>query len=137
MMPTTWSGPGYRSLRTVCLFEPARWNWTLRGLGARRTLSSACGPRLFLNLLLMAAECLPGGGIVARRARPATVSLVTIAGPRAAGPPGSAPGLTDEAAAWAAMMANARGLQAPLATLWRATTGSGCHADAGRRRERG
>ena len=42
---------------------------------------------------------------------------MTIAGPRAAWPAGFVAWLTDETAALEAMMANARGLQAPLTAL--------------------
>jgi histidine phosphotransferase ChpT len=73
--------------------------------------------RVVLNLLLMAAESLPGGGIVALSGSPGDSIVVTIAGPRAAWPVGFGVWLTDEAAALEAMMANVRGLQAPLTTL--------------------
>lgn len=70
-----------------------------------------------LNLILLAAECLPGGGTVALSGSPAGAILVTIAGPRAAWPVGFAGWLNDEAAAWQAMTADPRRLQGPLATL--------------------
>ena len=43
---------------------------------------------MVLNLLLLAAESLPGGGIVALSGSPGKHVLVTIAGPRAAWPAG-------------------------------------------------
>ena len=70
-----------------------------------------------LNLLLLAAESLPGGGIVALSGSPADSIVVTISGPRAAWPAGLGAWLTDEAAAWEAMLADPRRLQAPLTAL--------------------
>ncbi len=73
--------------------------------------------RIVLNLLLLAAESLPGGGIVAMAGSPSDSILVTIAGPRAAWPTGLGTWLTDEAAAFEAVIANARSLQGPLTAL--------------------
>ena len=73
--------------------------------------------RVVLNLLLLAAESLPGGGIVAVSGSPADRILVTISGPRAAWPSGLGRWLIDEAAATKAVTASARGLQAPLTAL--------------------
>jgi histidine phosphotransferase ChpT len=87
----------------------------LIGMEPEAVFPPAAG-RLILNVLLLAAESLPGGGIVALSGSPASNLLVTIAGPRAAWPPGLAAFLSDEAAAWAAAT-SARGLQAPLTTL--------------------
>lgn len=87
----------------------------LVGMQPEAVFSPAAG-RLILNVLLLAAESLPGGGIVALSGSPASNLLVTIAGPRAAWPPGFGACLTDEAAAWAAAI-SARHLQAPLTAL--------------------
>lgn len=73
--------------------------------------------RMVLNLLLLAAESMPGGGIVALSGTPATNIAVTISGPRAAWPAGLATWLIDDSAALAAMMDNPRGLQGPLTAL--------------------
>lgn len=73
--------------------------------------------RVILNLLLLAAESLPGGGIVALSGSPADHVLVTISGPRAAWPAGLMGCLTDETEAWTAAIASPRGLQAPLTAL--------------------
>jgi histidine phosphotransferase ChpT len=72
--------------------------------------------RLLLNILLLAAESLPGGGIVALSGSPATNVVVTIAGPRAAWPAGLGACLTDETAAWVTGI-TARHLQAPMTAL--------------------
>jgi histidine phosphotransferase ChpT len=73
--------------------------------------------RVLLNLVLLAAESLPGGGIIALSGSLADTILMTIAGPRAAWPVGLAAWLSDEPAAWDAIFADPRRLQAPLATL--------------------
>ena len=77
---------------------------------------SPSAARLILNVLLLAAESLPGGGVVALSGSPAAHILVTLAGPRAAWPAGLAAFLADDAAASAALN-DARGLQAPLTAL--------------------
>jgi histidine phosphotransferase ChpT len=73
--------------------------------------------RVVLNLLLLAAESLPGGGIVAVSGSPVDRILVTISGPRAAWPAGLGVWLIDEAAAREAISADGRGLQGPLTAL--------------------
>jgi histidine phosphotransferase ChpT len=73
--------------------------------------------RLVLNLLLLAAESLPGGGVVALSGSPPDSVLVTISGPRAGWPAGLSQWLVDEASAWEAMIAEPRGLQGPLTVL--------------------
>jgi histidine phosphotransferase ChpT len=73
--------------------------------------------RMVLNVLLLAAESMPGGGIVALAGSPASSLLVTISGPRAAWPAGLGTWLVDEAAAWEAVTASARHLQGPLTVL--------------------
>jgi len=73
--------------------------------------------RLVLNLLLLAAESLPGGGIVALSGMSSDNLLITISGPRAAWPAGFGGCLADEAAAEAAALSSVRGLQAPLTVL--------------------
>jgi histidine phosphotransferase ChpT len=77
---------------------------------------SPAAARLILNVLLLAVESLPGGGIVALSGSPASNVLVTIAGPRAGWPPVLGACLTDETAAWEAAI-SARSLQAPLTAL--------------------
>jgi hypothetical protein len=73
--------------------------------------------RVMLNLVLMAAESLPGGGTVALFGSPQDNILVTISGPRAGWPPGLAALIADEAVAGQAMIADPRRLQAPLTAL--------------------
>lgn len=72
--------------------------------------------RLLLNLLLLAAESLPGGGD-ARLAGDAEDGIVlTIDGPNAAWPPGLATLLLRQDAAWSAI-GDPRALQAPLTAV--------------------
>jgi histidine phosphotransferase ChpT len=73
--------------------------------------------RVVLNLVLLAAECLPGGGAVALSGSPAHGLLVTISGPRAAWPTCFGNWLNDEVAATRALIGDPRRLQAPLTAL--------------------
>jgi histidine phosphotransferase ChpT len=97
------------------LLSSRRLRLDLGGLEPEAEFSPAAG-RLILNVLLLAAESLPGGGIVALSGSPASSVLVTIAGPRAAWPRGFGACLIDESAAWAAAT-GVRSLQAPLTAL--------------------
>jgi hypothetical protein len=69
-----------------------------------------------LNLLLLAAEALRGGGTLRLSGAPDGELLIRIDGPRAAWPAGLAACLADEEAAWAALD-DPRALQAPLTAL--------------------
>ena len=78
-----------------CLSSSRRVRLDLTGL----VPGSAFPPpaaRVILNLVLLAAESLPGGGTVALSGSSADSILVTIAGPRAAWPAGFATWLHDE-----------------------------------------
>jgi histidine phosphotransferase ChpT len=74
------------------------------------------------SALLLAAESLSGGGMLALAGDPAGIVVLTIAGPRAAWPPGLGAMLADPAAAWEAVAAleppgGLRVLPAPLTAL--------------------
>jgi histidine phosphotransferase ChpT len=86
------------------------------GLAPDAVFSAPMG-RIILNLLLVAAESLPGGGTVALFGSPGDNVLVTISGPRAGWPPGFAALIADDTAAWEAMLADPRRLQGPLTAL--------------------
>ena len=88
----------------------------LEGLDAEAVFPPAAA-KVVLNLLLLAAESLPAGGVVALAGSPGNTVLVTIAGPRAAWPAGFVSHLTDDSAAWAAVTASPRHLQGPLTAL--------------------
>ncbi len=72
--------------------------------------------RLLLNVLLLAAESLPGGGLITLTGSADGTILVTIAGPRAGWPQCLAELLTDKAAAFG-MPSGMRDLQALLTAL--------------------
>jgi histidine phosphotransferase ChpT len=99
-----------------CLSSSRRVRLDLAGLQPDEVFSPPAA-RIILNLVLLAAESLPGGGIVALSGSPTGSILVTISGPRAAWPAGIATWLNDETAAYEAMMADPRRLQAPLTAL--------------------
>ncbi len=77
--------------------------------------------RLALNVLMLAAESLPSGGVVTLAGDPQAEMQITISGPRAAWPAGLAAFLVDDARAWAALMAEdieaSRTMQGPLTAL--------------------
>jgi histidine phosphotransferase ChpT len=89
---------------------------------------TAPAARLVLNVLMLAAESLPTGGVVTLTGDPAGDLTVSISGPRALWPPRFALYLADEGAAWQALGADddvdaSRGLQALLTALLARTTG--------------
>jgi histidine phosphotransferase ChpT len=73
--------------------------------------------RMILNLVLLAAQSMPGGGDIALSAVGRGNVLLTISGPRAAWPVGFATWLVDETAAWEAAVSDIRNLQAALTAL--------------------
>ena len=73
--------------------------------------------RLVLNVVLLAAESLPGGGFIALAGSPDSFLLVTISGPRAAWPVGFTASLLDDTAALQTASDNPRHVQAPLTAL--------------------
>lgn len=87
------------------------------------TASSSFGPQagqLALNVVMLAAECLPMGGVVALDGDPAGDVIARIDGPRASWPLGFAAGLANVELAWQAVRsadAAVRTLQGPLTTL--------------------
>ncbi|MDE2200650.1 MAG: hypothetical protein KGJ41_16680 [Rhodospirillales bacterium] len=89
---------------------------------------SADGGRLVLNLLMLAGESLPAGGVVRLSGEPAREVVVQIEGARAAWPVGLAGLLAEPARAWAMIgegdgVRSVRGLQAPLTALIAAAGG--------------
>lgn len=77
--------------------------------------SSGAG-RLLLNVMLLASESLPRGGIIALSGSARNDVVATIDGPHAAWPPDLGACLADPSAA-AAAMTSARTVQAPLTAL--------------------
>lgn len=89
----------------------------LRGLGETNGVFPPGQARLVLNLLLLASESLPGGGIVALSGSPAGNLLVTLSGPRAAWPRGLAGHLIGDTTALGDAVADPRSVQGPLTAL--------------------
>ena len=98
------------------LLSSRRVQLDLTGLTAE-TVFPPPAARVILNLLLLAAESLPGGGTVSLSGTFPDGILTTISGPRAAWPAGLDGWLAEEGAAWKAVTTNTRALQAPFTTL--------------------
>ncbi len=73
--------------------------------------------RVVLNLLLLGAGSMPGGGTMTLSSSGRGGILVAIEWPRAGWPSGLARWLTDEASAWEALVSGARHVQGPLTAL--------------------
>jgi histidine phosphotransferase ChpT len=73
--------------------------------------------RIVLNLLLLGAESMPGGGTMTLSSTPRGGILVAIEGSRAGWPSGLATWLADEGSAWDALISGARHVQGPLTAL--------------------
>lgn len=112
----------------------AEWRMLAQGLphrGVRMELGGVddtasftpAAARLSLNVLLLAAEALPGGGVVDATGHPLQDMVVRIRGPRAAWPTGLAGMLADPCAAvellrqYDTPATATRALQAPLTAL--------------------
>jgi histidine phosphotransferase ChpT len=80
--------------------------------------------RLVLNVVMLAAESLPGGGLIALAGSPDSFLLVTISGARAAWPTGFTASLFDDTAALQTALDNPRHVQGPLTVLL--ARGLGC-----------
>ena len=92
-----------------------RVNIDLGGLPASSTFSPQTG-RLLLNVLMLGVESLPGGGVLACAGEPDGDMIVTIAGPKAAWPPGLAAGLANTASTME-LPDSARNVQMPIVVL--------------------
>jgi histidine phosphotransferase ChpT len=72
--------------------------------------------RLILNVVMLARDAMPRGGVLALSGDPAIHVMAQIVGPGAAWPAGFALCIADEARAWAALD-DPRDLQAPLTAI--------------------
>ncbi|MCC6718406.1 MAG: hypothetical protein IT555_11030 [Acetobacteraceae bacterium] len=119
---------GVEEWRGLVDFMPRRGvRIDLSGLPQAGSFAPAAA-RLSLNVLLMASECLPGGGVIEVAGQPDHDLLVRIRGPRAAWPAGLSGMLADPALAVCSLreadaMSAARALQAPLTALIAHATG--------------
>lgn len=116
-------GPmGMEEWRSLVDFMPRRGvTLALDGLSSAGAFAPAAA-RLTLNVLLLATESLPAGGVVAVSGQPDQEMLVRIHGPRAAWPAGLAGMMADPAEVTEYLrrtdtVAAARTLQAPLTAL--------------------
>ncbi len=121
LLRAAWTGGAealdITALRALCAGLPRQVWADFAGLPAEQRFPA--GPaRVLLNVLLLAAESLPKGGVVTLgEAGPDTV-LVVPRGQAAAWPPGLAAWMADPAPAWrAATSAAPRLLQGPLTAL--------------------
>lgn len=99
----------------------------LDGLDGRASFAPSAA-RLTLNVLMLAIESLPGGGLVEVHGQPELDLVVRISGPRAAWPIGLAGMFADPAVAMEELrlddpVAAARSMQAPLTALIAHATG--------------
>ncbi len=122
-------GPmGMEEWRTIVDFMPRRGvTLALDGVSEAGFFAPAAA-RLTLNVLLLATESLPAGGVVEVSGKPERDLLVRIRGPRAAWPAGMAGMMADPAEAVDHLrridaMAAARTLQAALTALIAHATG--------------
>ncbi len=121
LLRAAWAGDGgpmaVTELQTLAKGLPAgaRIALDVSGLAPEPAFAAPVA-RVVLNLLLLAAEALRGGGAEDGDGLPDGELLIHIDGPRAAWPAGLAACLADEAAAWAALD-DPRALQAPLTAL--------------------
>jgi histidine phosphotransferase ChpT len=121
LLRAAWAGaadvldiPG---LAALCAGLPRHVSADLDGLPADRQFPAA-GAHVLLNVLLLAAESLPKGGVVTLGDAGPDAALVLPRGLGAAWPPGFAAWMTDPAPAWRAVASAApRGLQGPLTAL--------------------
>jgi len=95
--------------------EARRFAVDLDGIPPHAVLTSPMA-RLVLNVILLAREALPRGGVLEFSGDPTDCLVARICGPGAAWPVGLAAYIQDEAHAWAALD-HPRDLQAPLTAL--------------------
>ena len=121
LLRAAWAGAAealdIAALRGLCAGLPRHVWADLAGLPAEQRYSAATA-QVLLNVLLLAAESLPRGGVVTLGEAGPDAALVVPRGQDAAWPPGLAAWMADPAPAWrAATSAAPRGLQGPLTAL--------------------
>ncbi len=121
LLRAAWAGAAealdIAALRALCAGLPRHVWVDLDGLPADRHFPAAAA-QVLLNVLLLAAESLPKGGVVVVGAAGPDATLVVPRGQNAAWPPGFAAWMADPAPAWRAIDSAApRRLQGPLTAL--------------------
>ena len=121
LLRAAWAGGAEATdpigLRALCAGLPRHVRADLDGVSPHAQFAAPC-VRVLLNLLLLAAEGLPKGGLVAVSEAAPDAVLVVLRGQDAAWPPGLAAWMADAAPAWrAAESAGPRALQGPLTAL--------------------
>ena len=121
LLRAAWAGAAeamdLAALRTLCSGLP-RYVWAdFGGLPADQQFPAEAA-QVLLNVLLLAAECLPKGGVVTLGEAEPNTALVVLRGQDAAWPPGLAAWIADPEPAWrASAAAGPRLLQGPLTAL--------------------
>jgi histidine phosphotransferase ChpT len=121
LLRAAWAGAGealdIAALRALCAGLPRHVWVDLEGVLADRCFPAASA-QVLLNILLLAAESLPKGGVVMLGEAGPDAVLVVPRGQNAAWPPGFAAWMADPAPAWRAIASAApRRLQGPLTAL--------------------
>jgi len=121
LLRAAWAGAAgtldIAALRALCAGLPRHVWVDLEGLAADRHFPAASA-QVLLNVLLLAAESLPKGGVVMVGEAGPDATLVVPRGQNAAWPPGFAAWMADPAPAWRALGSAApRRLQGPLTAL--------------------
>ena len=121
LLRAAWAGAAealdIAALRALCAGLPRHVRVDLEGLAADHRFPAASA-KVLLNVLLLAAESLPKGGVVVLGEAGPDATLVVARGQDAAWPPGFAAWMADPAPAWRAIgTAAPRRLQGPLTAL--------------------
>jgi len=121
LLRAAWAGGAealdVAALRALCAGLPRHVWVDLDGLPADQGFPAASA-QVLLNVLLLAAESLPKGGVVLLGEAGPDTTLVVPRGQNAAWPPGFAAWMADPAPAWRAIAsAGPRRLQGPLTAL--------------------
>jgi len=121
LLRAAWAGAAetldIAALRALCAGLPRHVWVDLDGLPANQHFP-ATSAQVLLNVLLLAAESLPKGGVVVVGEAGPDATLVVPRGQNAAWPPGFAAWMADPAPAWRAIDSAApRRLQGPLTAL--------------------
>jgi histidine phosphotransferase ChpT len=121
LLRAAWTGAAEpldaAALRALCAGLPRHVRTDFQGVPAAQVFPAGTA-QVLLNVLLLAAESLPRGGVVTVGGAGPDAAMVVPQGQDAAWPPGLAAWMADPAPAWRAVAsAGPRGLQGPLTAL--------------------